>query len=84
MDDWEEIEPLHPDDHAHCEFCGAKFMDPGSSSEHRSFIDGHPKVLTEGYVTAGIDGEGRWICGQCVDDFKDEFGWSLKNSTKLT
>ena len=60
--DWEEIEPAHPDDHAHCEFCGAKFVDPGFSSAHRSFINEHPDVLTEGYVTVGIDGEGKWIC----------------------
>lgn len=84
VDDWEEIEPPHPDDHAHCEFCGAKFMDPGFSSAHRSFTDDHPEVLTEGYVTVGTDGEDEWICDQCVDDFKDEFGWSLKDPPKLT
>ena len=63
---------------------GAKFMDSGFSSAHRRFIDEHPEVLTEGYVTVGIDREGEWICDQCVDDFKDEFGWSLKDPTKAT
>lgn len=83
VDDWEESEPGHPDDHAHCEFCGAKFMDPGFSSAHRDFVDKHPEVLTEGYVGGGADGEDRWICDQCFDDFRDEFGWSLKDSPKL-
>ena len=85
VDDWEQIEPPHPDDHAHCEFCGAKFMDPGFSSAHRGFIDEHPEVLIEGYVAVGIGfgDEDRWICDQCVDDFKDEFGWSLEGPTKL-
>lgn len=62
VDDWEAIEPPHPDDHAHCEFCGAKFMDTDFSSAHRNFIDGHPEVLTEGYVTVSTDGDDKWIC----------------------
>lgn len=41
-------------------------------------------MLTEGYVTVDADGEDKWICDQCVDDFKDEYRWSPKGSTKLT
>jgi hypothetical protein len=82
VDDWEEIEPPHLDHHSHREFCGAKFMDPGFSMARRSFIDKHPQVLTEGYVAVDIDGEDRWICDQCVDDFKGVFDWSLKDSTE--
>ena len=38
-------------EHDHCEFCTAKFMDADFSPEHRTFIEGHPEVLTEGYTT---------------------------------
>ena len=43
-EDWE---------HDHCEFCWAKFMDPGFSPEHAQFIAAHPEVLTEGYAVQG-------------------------------
>ena len=43
-EDWE---------HDHCEFCWAKFMDPGFPPEHAQFIAAHPEVLTEGYAVQG-------------------------------
>jgi len=48
-------------EHDHCEFCGAKF----------SCCEGD---LRHGYSTE--DGY-HWICAQCFDDFRDEFGWQL-------
>jgi hypothetical protein len=64
-DDWEQIEPPHPWDHEHCEFCWATFMPAGASND--------PSTLTEGYVT---DGD-RWVCDKCFADFRDEFGWTV-------
>jgi len=32
-------------------------------------------TMTEGYVTA--DGDCRWICPKCVDDFKTRFAWAM-------
>lgn len=49
-------------DHDHCEFCGAKF----------SPQDGD---LHNGYTTLG--GYSRWICSECFEDFKGEFGWTV-------
>jgi hypothetical protein len=48
-------------DHAHCEFCWAKFMErPG------------PDILLEGYVSS----DGRcWVCKPCFDDFEKMFAW---------
>jgi hypothetical protein len=51
-------------DHDHCEFCWAKFM-----------VEDFAGVLHEGYCT--VD-DYRWICEQCFTDFKDRFGWSVK------
>jgi hypothetical protein len=59
-------------DHAHCEFCWAKFMDP----EYRA-IRGYQTpedVLKEGYHTQ--DGY-RWICNSCFEDFQDIFRWKV-------
>jgi hypothetical protein len=50
-------------DHDHCEFCWAKFME-GDRAE----------TLQEGYAT--LDGN-RWICIPCFEDFKDLFHWRL-------
>jgi hypothetical protein len=58
------------DDHKHCEFCWAKFLDP----EYRAVrsYDTPQDVLTEGYHT--LDGY-RWICSRCYEDFREMFGW---------
>ena len=52
-------------DHDHCEFCWAKFM-----------VEDYPDVLHEGYCT---EDEYRWICEQCFNDFRDHFGWSVRD-----
>jgi hypothetical protein len=62
-------------DHAHCEFCWAKFMDP----EYRT-VRGYmtpDDVLTEGYHTPGGI---RWICNRCFEDFRDMFSWRIVNA----
>jgi len=50
-------------DHDHCEFCGAKLMEPGT-----------PDVLHEGYITQD---NYRWICSQCFQDFREMFEWTV-------
>lgn len=50
-------------DHDHCEFCWATFSE-------------HPDHLYQGYCT---EDKYRWICPECFDDFKEEFGWIVKN-----
>jgi len=52
-------------DHDHCEFCGAKFMNQAA-----------PGILTEGYCTEDCY---RWICADCFEDFKDQFGWLIND-----
>ena len=52
-------------DHDHCEFCGEKF----------SLLDA-PDHLKEGYAT---EDDYRWICSACCQDFKEEFGWNIRN-----
>jgi hypothetical protein len=67
-------------EHNHCEFCGAKFMDPEFSDEHREFIEEYPEILTEGYTTTDAHGRGaeyHWICPRCFEDFTEEFKWRL-------
>ncbi len=55
-------------DHDHCEFCWAKF----------SLGEGD---LNRGYST---EDEYRWVCESCVDNFKDEFGWTLRDDSGST
>ncbi len=50
-------------DHDHCEFCGAKFMELGT-----------PGTIQDGYTT--VD-EYRWICRQCFEDFREMFRWEV-------
>jgi hypothetical protein len=50
-------------DHDHCEFCFAKFM-----------VADHPEALHEGYCT---EDEYRWVCSQCLADFRERFKWSV-------
>ena len=57
-------------DHAHFEFCWAKFMD----SEYRA-VRGYTTpedILREGYHT---EDKSRWICKRCFADFREMFGW---------
>lgn len=65
------------DEHAHCAFCWAKFMDPDFSDEHRRFIAERAEVLTEGYTTTATPATHHWVCQTCMDDFADEYGWNL-------
>jgi hypothetical protein len=56
-------------DHEHCTFCWAKFMPAGAQP-------GDPEILTEGYVSEAD----RWICEGCFADFRDEFGWTVREA----
>jgi hypothetical protein len=67
-------------EHDHCEFCQAKFMDPDFSPSHRTFIEEHPDVLTEGYATTAEHPHGadyHWLCPTCFSDFAERFGWRV-------
>ena len=58
---------LNPDGgHAHCEFCGAKFV-----------VEDVADVLHEGYCTAD---QYRWICVGCFNDFRERFEWSVEGA----
>ncbi len=77
--DWVPIEPLGWD-HDHCEFCWAKFMEPGSSEEARRYVEEDPDVFTEGYAATEEHPNGlryHWVCPRCFDDFADRFGWAV-------
>ena len=51
--------------HDHCELCFATF---GARDEY-------PRRLTGGYVAPGE--RDRWVCGECFDDFRGLFKWSV-------
>jgi transposase-like protein len=38
---------------------------------------GDSDVLKEGYAT---EGEYRWICKQCFEDFREEYKWTVSNN----
>lgn len=50
-------------DHDHCEFCWAKFMEPGSED-----------TLHEGYYCKSED---TWICSKCYEEKKAEYKWQV-------
>jgi hypothetical protein len=50
--------------HDHCEFCWAKFAAFDAAD-----------ILHKGWTTQ--DGY-RWICDTCFNDFRDRFGWIVK------
>jgi hypothetical protein len=62
-------EQTHGDDHAHCEFCWAKFME-----ESRPIGDDEHVIVREGYTTEDSQ---RWICDQCFRDFHERFSWKV-------
>ena len=51
-------------DHDHCSFCWVTITD-----------DDFAKVIHEAYATADNK---YWVCKECFADFKDMFGWKLK------
>jgi hypothetical protein len=60
--------PASPqNDHDHCAFCTAKFMDTVG-----------PDILREGYSTP--DGY-HWICENCFGDFVGRFEWKVESET---
>lgn len=65
---WQQYVPASPtNDHDHCEFCLAKFMEQDK-----------PETLREGYST--LD-RYRWICKPCFEDFADLFQWKVASAT---
>ena len=61
---WMTYRPANPqNDHDHCEFCFAKFMQ-----------ERFPETLQEGYSTSDRH---RWVCKPCFDDFADLFQWNV-------
>jgi len=64
---WRSYSPANPEnDHDHCAFCSAKFMNVNA-----------PEVLRTGFST--VDRE-HWVCKSCFDDFADLFGWRVQGA----
>ena len=62
---WKTYSKYRPGwEHDHCEFCFAKFMEPGEED-----------TLHEGYATEDND---HWVCEKCFEDFKDMFKWKVR------
>ncbi|MEQ9616670.1 MAG: hypothetical protein RLN60_01405 [Phycisphaerales bacterium] len=69
--EWRQYSAPSPEwDHDHCEFCWAKFMVGANAPAD---------ALSEGYRTMALETE-RWVCRQCFEDFKDEFGFTANSS----
>jgi hypothetical protein len=73
-DDWKEIPPPKGCDHDHCEFCWETFESPAAIAGGRE-----SDAISEGYATVDDDRPG-WICDRCFEDFKDEFGWTVRGT----
>ena len=59
-------------DHEHCTFCWAKF-----------YL--HEECLQEGYCTRPQNSrDADWICPECYEDFKEMFGWKVKDALDET
>lgn len=56
-------------DHDHCEFCFTRFAEPAA---------GYHDAQSFGYTT---EDNYNWICKECFDDFRERFGWELREST---
>jgi hypothetical protein len=56
-------------DHDHCMGCWAKFAEPGYPEQ----------VLHEGYNT---DDGPWWLCEACFQDFRERFGWKLREEPR--
>ena len=64
---WHSYPPAsRSNDHDHCVFCWAKFMEKPL-----------PETLQSGYST--VD-RYYWICKACFDDFNDLFGWKVTSA----
>lgn len=68
---WKRYRKPRPEwDHDHCEFCWAKFMEPGTA-----------EMLNEGYASSD---DYYWVCRPCFDDFREMFGWTVTRGTLST
>jgi hypothetical protein len=56
---WSTTDPQW--DHDHCEFCTRKLA-----------LAEIPDSLQEGYGTPNLQ---HWVCPECFEDFREEFGW---------
>jgi len=63
---WQTYRSPRPDwDHAHWEFCYAKFMEAEA-----------PDILWAGFVTENE----RWVCQDCFHTFQERFAWIVSPS----
>ena len=58
---WATVDPNW--DHAHCAFCWRKFASADV-----------PDAIGEGYGTLDLY---HWVCPECFEDFREEFGWTV-------
>jgi hypothetical protein len=56
-------------DHAHCDGCNTKFVEPGFSPCDCDRILHEDYQATEGPT---------WLCAECFREFRDHFRWRLK------
>lgn len=64
-------------DHDHCEFCMARFIEPGTEAEWEG--DTHVQV-TRGYAITEEHPKGAdyyWVCKPCFDQFAAEYGFRV-------
>jgi len=73
-------------DHEHCEFCWRKFLDKDYAPWMREALATEASEYA-GYGFTNVRQEilpgGRyryWICRECFDDFRLEFGWAINDS----
>ena len=88
---YREYEPTPGNDHDHCEFCWAKFLDPTAkftdpkAAAWLANAIEDPEILTEGYAVQGRSpredqkSDYWWICPTCVRDFAKRFGWTVQD-----
>lgn len=68
-------------EHEHCRCCWRKFLDPNYADWMREALQApSQKHVAAGYANVGDAStpSGRyWVCGECFEDFKPQFGWEV-------
>jgi hypothetical protein len=67
-----------PNDHDHCQFCWAEFVQPGTP------VHTEP-TFYEGFTTSGPLSDPTddyyWVCPTCFEDFRKRLEWTVRPAT---
>lgn len=70
------------EEHHHCDWCQAKFMDSDHAEPRPKGAEGR-EIVVEGYATTAeheLGADAHWVCRTCFAKFAEGLGWTARPS----